>query len=140
MILRNLIANALEAIGTSSDTVGPKNHRVTVRAEPAPTRPQTHVRIDVDDTGPGIAPASVDMLFEPLRSSKPNGMGLGLALSRSIAERMGGRLWYDSHPRVTRFCLEVPITALGGEPITRRTRRPDAEPPRTSAQPGSPSK
>jgi signal transduction histidine kinase len=50
------------------------------------------VRIVVADNGPGIAAASRESLFEPFVSGKPTGMGLGLAVSRAIAEAHGGSL------------------------------------------------
>jgi nitrogen-specific signal transduction histidine kinase len=54
-------------------------------------------------------------LFQPMSTSKPEGMGLGLAISRTIAERHGGRLWLDTESRQTNFCLELPIDAATHE-------------------------
>jgi len=66
------------------------------------------VRILVEDSGHGVAPEIRERLFLPLATGKPGGMGLGLALSRSIAERQGGRLWFDAQRELTTFCLDLP--------------------------------
>ena len=50
------------------------------------------VRLSVVDSGPGINPAIVDRLFEPFTTTKPTGIGLGLAMSRSMVEAHGGEL------------------------------------------------
>jgi two-component system sensor kinase FixL len=63
------------------------------------------VRIDIEDNGPGIAVEVRDRLFEPLVTSKPDGMGLGLAMSRSIVEGHGGSLWLDTQVPHTRFSI-----------------------------------
>jgi signal transduction histidine kinase len=55
-----------------------------------------HVRIVVADSGPGVPKEHRDRLFEPFVSGKPTGMGLGLAVSRAIAQAHGGAL--ESHP------------------------------------------
>ena len=67
------------------------------------------LRIRVQDTGPGIAPEVRQRLFTPLATTKPGGMGLGLALSRSITERQEGRLWFDPDAERTTFCLDLPV-------------------------------
>ncbi len=85
LVLRNLIANAVEAIGESAG-------QVTIEALP---QGADQVCFVVADSGPGIAADSGARLFEPFRSGKPRGMGLGLAISRAIAEAHGGAL--DTH-------------------------------------------
>lgn len=52
------------------------------------------VRVEVADTGPGVEGAVAQQVFEPFFSTKPNGMGMGLAISRSIVESHGGSIWY----------------------------------------------
>jgi signal transduction histidine kinase len=51
------------------------------------------IRIAVQDAGTGIAPQDLERVFEPFYTTKPDGMGMGLAISRSIMEAHGGRLW-----------------------------------------------
>ena len=101
-ILGNLVANACDALS------GPVALRVIhLRALRAPDAPGM-VRILVEDSGHGVAPDIRERLFKPLSTGKPGGMGLGLALSRSIAERQGGRLWFDAGREHTTFCLDLP--------------------------------
>jgi signal transduction histidine kinase len=83
LVLRNLIANSVEAV---QDAPGGRIE-VSVAAEDA-----RHARIVVADNGPGVPPARREAVFEPLVSSKASGMGLGLAVSRAIAEAHGGSL------------------------------------------------
>ena len=60
----------------------------------------THVRIDVTDTGVGIAPKDQQRAFEPFFTTKApdKGTGLGLSVSRAIVEDFGGRIWMESQP------------------------------------------
>ncbi len=84
VILRNLIANAFDAV--QERPVG--RRRVSV----AGVVEGETVRIRVADSGPGLAPAQVLRLFEAFQSSKSSGLGLGLAISRAIAQAHGGDL------------------------------------------------
>ncbi len=56
------------------------------------------VRIDVADTGPGIAPDIAAHLFQPFITTKRHGMGVGLSISRTIIESHGGKLWVEPNP------------------------------------------
>ena len=65
--------------------------------------------IGVRDTGPGLSPQTLSHLFEPFYTTKPNGMGMGLAICRSIIEAHGGRLWATRcEPRGALFGLRSP--------------------------------
>lgn len=87
-ILTNLASNAYQAMGTAGGTV-------TIRATPDGPG---NVQIEVSDTGPGIAPEHLDKVFEPLFTTKARGIGLGLAVSRSLAATNGGVLTVASPP------------------------------------------
>ncbi|SPE21575.1 putative Histidine kinase,histidine kinase,MASE1-containing protein [Burkholderiales bacterium] len=102
-ILGNLVANACDVLEDriSWRQIHLKAFRVTDGEIPM-------VRILVEDTGPGVPAEVRERLFKPLATNKPNGMGLGLALSRSIAQRQRGRLWFDAEREITTFCLDLP--------------------------------
>lgn len=85
VILRNLIANAVESVIGAER----KDGRIRVLVERHDDR---HLRIVVTDNGPGVSAANREGLFEPFVSGKSSGMGLGLAVSRAIAEAHGGSL------------------------------------------------
>jgi len=85
LVLRNLVTNALEAVAAHA----PGRGEIAVTATRHDAR---HVRIVVSDNGPGIDLAGVRSVFEPFVSGKSSGMGLGLAVSRAIAEAHGGTL------------------------------------------------
>ncbi|MEW6690697.1 MAG: ATP-binding protein [Pseudomonadota bacterium] len=89
LVLRNLIANAVESLTGARRDGG----RIRVSAE---HDGEQQVRIVVADNGPGISAAVREELFQPFVSGKPTGMGLGLAVSRAIAEAHGGSL--DARP------------------------------------------
>jgi signal transduction histidine kinase len=64
----------------------------------------------VRDSGLGLDPKSLDRLFEAFYTTKPQGVGMGLAISRSIIEAHGGRLWAKANaPRGAVFQLTLPI-------------------------------
>lgn len=101
-VMINLIINAIQAM--SSLTGGLRElHIVTESAE------GKGVRIAVRDTGPGLSAESIQRLFEPFYTTKPNGMGMGLSICRSIIEDHGGRLWATGlHPRGALFQFTIP--------------------------------
>ena len=73
-------------------------------------QPDEMVEISIADTGPGIAPEIAAQLFQPFVTSKPQGMGVGLSISRTIVEAHGGRLWAEPNPgggTIFRLTLKV---------------------------------
>jgi signal transduction histidine kinase len=68
--------------------------------------------ISVGDTGVGLPSQHADQIFNAFFTTKPNGTGMGLRISRSIIESHGGRLWaFDNSPRGASFHLTLPIEA-----------------------------
>ncbi|MGY8664244.1 ATP-binding protein [Bradyrhizobium sp. UFLA05-109] len=101
-VMVNLIVNAVHAMSGDDDTRRELQiSTVTDEAE--------GVRIAVRDTGPGLAPESLPRLFEPFYTTKAEGMGMGLAICRSIVEAHGGRLWATAcESRGTLFQFTIP--------------------------------
>jgi PAS domain S-box-containing protein len=100
-VLLNLFMNAVDSLGMVSD--GPRLLRIrTERTEPH------SALVVVQDTGAGIKPDEIDRLFEPFQTTKAHGLGMGLAISRSIIEAHGGQLWAtpnDGHGATFQFTL-----------------------------------
>ncbi len=66
--------------------------------------------VTVRDFGPGLDPRSVDRLFEAFYTTKPSGLGMGLAICRSIIQAHGGRLWATGNePRGAVFQFTLPL-------------------------------
>jgi len=98
----NLILNAIEAM--SETTEGPRELMITTGKAGA-----GEVLVTVRDSGPGLAPATVENLFKAFHTTKPKGMGLGLTICRSIIEGHGGRLWASATaPRGAVFQFTLP--------------------------------
>jgi len=105
-VLLNLIVNACEAM--SAD--GPKEHALTIRTESA----ADGVQLSVIDHGPGIPADMQERLFEPFFTTKPQGLGLGLSISRSIITAHRGRIWGTNNPdRGATFHIVLPVHAEG---------------------------
>ena len=70
---------------------------------------RSHGQISVADSGPGVIPEVANRLFEPFMTTKPEGMGMGLSISRSIVESHGGRLrMFQSADSGTTFVFDLP--------------------------------
>jgi two-component system sensor kinase FixL len=85
-VLLNLIRNAIDAM------VGTQSCNLTISTQAMDTR---MVRISVADTGAGIAPEMSAQLFQPFITTKSEGMGVGLSISKTIVETHGGRIWAE---------------------------------------------
>jgi C4-dicarboxylate-specific signal transduction histidine kinase len=85
-VLLNLLVNACDAMGS----VGLPDRQVTIETQ---NIDGGHVRISVSDRGPGFAPEILARDFEAFRTTKPNGLGLGLPICRAIVNSHGGTLW-----------------------------------------------
>ena len=95
-VVINLVRNASDALaepGTGSDAAAPAERRIEVRT--SRTADQRFVRIDVTDNGPGLQGRRIEALCAPFYSTKVEGMGMGLAICRSILEAHHGAL--DAH-------------------------------------------
>jgi signal transduction histidine kinase len=105
-VVLNLVKNAIDA--TASLPGGERT--IAIRAKPA----RGGIEIQVGDTGPGIDPAQIEKVFEPFFTTKRNGLGLGLAISRSIIEAHRGRIRVESAPSAgTVFHVFLPHAAQG---------------------------
>jgi C4-dicarboxylate-specific signal transduction histidine kinase len=101
-VVLNLILNAVQAMGAVTD--GTREVLITTRQ----TEPN-EVCIGVQDTGPGFSPETLPRLFEPFYTTKPEGMGMGLSICRSIIEAHGGRLWATPcEPQGALFQFTIP--------------------------------
>jgi len=88
-VLLNLFRNAIEAVAQG-----------TRRELLVASRPSANgmVEVSVADTGPGISPDIAEQLFHPFVTTKPQGMGVGLSISRTIIEAHGGQIWTEPNP------------------------------------------
>jgi signal transduction histidine kinase len=104
-VLVNLIVNALEAC----DEAGISAPRIIVDTRPDPN--QTHMQVLVTDNGPGVPAEKLESVFEKFQTGKPEGLGIGLTISRDVCESQGGKLWVENNPNGIgcTFCFTLPI-------------------------------
>jgi PAS domain S-box-containing protein len=106
-VLMNLMTNGIDAM---RDLDGTRELIISSQAEDG------HLTISVRDTGVGLPPKQADQIFDAFFTTKPQGTGMGLRISRSIVESHGGRLWAAANsPRGASFHLTLPIEAEAGE-------------------------
>ena len=101
-VLLNLVINGIEAMSGVADRAG----ELTICSE---LKESAHVCISVEDTGIGVNAETMARLFEPFFTTRAQGIGMGLPISRSIIEAHGGRLWAESQlgqGTVFRFTLQ----------------------------------
>ena len=91
-VILNLILNAIEAMSG----VGEGERQIFIGTG----NESEGVLVEVQDTGPGLPPATLDLLFNAFYTTKPGGLGLGLSICRSIIEAHNGRLW--ASPNISR--------------------------------------
>jgi PAS domain S-box-containing protein len=102
-VILNLIMNAVEAMSG----IGEEARELLISTEMEPTG---GVLVTVRDSGPGLDPTSVDRVFEAFYTTKPEGIGIGLAICRSIIEAHGGRMWVTANaPRGAVFRFTLPL-------------------------------
>jgi two-component system sensor kinase FixL len=100
-VLLNLVRNALEAMA------GQTRQRLSIIG----WRDGRKVRVDLKDTGPGIADNVRPLLFTPMQSSKSGAAGMGLSISRTVMEAHGGHIWAeDGVGGGTTICLDLPAS------------------------------
>ncbi|HYH41302.1 MAG TPA: ATP-binding protein [Burkholderiales bacterium] len=99
----NLLLNAFDAVKESNAS----ERAVVLKVEPDG---KDMLKVAVSDSGHGLAGDCVDQVFDAFYTTKPNGLGMGLSISRSIVEAHRGRLWAENNPgRGTTFFFTVPV-------------------------------
>jgi signal transduction histidine kinase len=103
----NLAMNGIDALKGVMD----RPRELLVRSQP---HGSSSVLVAVQDSGVGLDPTAMERLFEPFYTTKPEGMGMGLRISRSIVEAHGGRLWASQNaPNGTIFQFTLPTADAG---------------------------
>jgi len=108
-VIMNLIINAIEAMSSANGR--PRELTIVSGTDDA-----NDLFVEVHDTGPGLDPEQLDRLFQSFYTTKPDGIGMGLAISRSIAEAHGGRLSAaPNKPHGAVFRLTLPVEEEAAE-------------------------
>ena len=104
-VVLNLIRNGVDAI----EGCDPRKRDVVVRTA---LRSDREIEVSVADTGCGLPPGSEKKIFQPFFTTKQEGIGMGLSVSRSIVAAHGGRLWFSRNSEAgTTFVFTIPATA-----------------------------
>jgi PAS domain S-box-containing protein len=105
-VILNLIINAVEAMSSAGG--GPRDLLISTGKDAS-----SGVLVAVQDSGPGLKSEGLDRLFDPFYTTKPDGMGMGLSICRSIVEAHGGRIW-ASRNRGRGVTVQFTLTVGGG--------------------------
>ena len=104
-VMLNLMLNAF---GAMSETELDGARRLIVRTK---SIDESNVLVEVQDSGTGIAAEKLESIFDPFITSKPEGLGMGLSICRSIIERHGGKISAANNPdRGATFSITLPVT------------------------------
>ncbi|MFZ1917047.1 MAG: PAS domain S-box protein [Terriglobales bacterium] len=127
--LQQVVLNLLRNAADSMSTIDDRPRELLIRTE---QDEKNHVRLSVRDSGVGFAPQTAEKIFEPLYTTKTDGMGIGLSISRSIIEAHQGRLWATPNegPGAT-FSFAIPCALEGLSDTETRVNR--SEPARDAA-------
>ncbi len=110
-VVLNLLLNAFDAITSAATNV----RRVLVKTELDDER---LIRVLVRDSGTGLRSGDFDAIFTPFYTTKREGLGVGLSISRSIVEAHGGRIWCANNPdRGATFYFTLPPAAAAADPL-----------------------
>ena len=102
-VILNLVLNAVEAMASVEE----RPRLLSIRTE---QKEDSGILIAVHDSGPGIDPENLPRVFEPFYTTKDSGLGMGLAICRSIISAHGGRLWAEAdQPQGTVFQFTLPV-------------------------------
>jgi two-component system sensor kinase FixL len=99
----NLFRNSIEAMESTADM----RREITIKVRPM----EEQVQVRIQDTGPGFAPDIQGDQILPFTSTKIDGLGIGLSLSKSIIEKHGGRFWVDTHTTGAPVSFTLPVAA-----------------------------
>jgi len=106
-VLMNLMLNGIEAM---NDTGGV----LTIKSD---IRPNGQIEISVNDTGTGLPPGKADQIFDAFFTTKPQGSGMGLAISKSIVESHGGLIWARETGHGATFYFTLPAAVEAEIPV-----------------------
>lgn len=111
----NLVRNAIDAVAKFPD----REIKISTKRDS-----DGKLITTVEDSGPGVDSAVMGRVFQPLASTKPTGMGLGLSICRAIVENHGGRIWVQpSSLGGAAFCFVLARTGVNGDDASGRTDR-----------------
>ena len=118
-VILNLLVNAIQALsevseGTRALSIGSRQgsqiHAERSEDQVVGLSKPEEILIEVRDSGPGLDPNDFNQLFEAFYTTKPQGLGIGLTISRTIVEAHGGRLWAKpNEPRGAVFQFSLPV-------------------------------
>ncbi len=108
-VVVNLVTNALEAMSGIAD----RPRQLTIRSE---VERGAAVVLTIEDSGRGLDPDQMSRIFDSFYTTKPDGIGVGLAISRSIIEEHGGTLWASPAMRAgARVGFTLPLATAGAK-------------------------
>jgi signal transduction histidine kinase len=117
-VLLNLVTNAIQAMAGVSD----RPRALTIRSQ---LQERDSILVEVEDSGLGLDPTGIDHIFESMFTTKPDGMGMGLSISRSIIAAHGGRLWASPRDDFGAiFRIALPTDASGNGTVVQASSDP----------------